>query len=404
MISVRPTYKEVDSPLMERIEELYGRYKQNSLSDDETAEFFSLIKSADQQTLDKLASTFLSEPAPENLKYLQPDADRILQAVKAKIASDPIRKDRPLFTTFYKALIGAAAVLAGVFMVYEFSVRGRMDSNVPSTTSIRDLPPGTKRATLTLDDGRVIRLENSFSGELANLDGTRVSKTANNELVYEENTSSVGDAKTNTLNIPRGGEYQLLLPDGTRVWLNAATTIKYPTRFDGRTRKVQLVGEAYFQVAKDPEHPFIVESEGQSVEVLGTHFNVNTYKPSAGVITLEEGKVRVSSGAEKAILRPGQQAAVSRGTLKVFDADMESALAWKNGLLLFRDAPLRTVLDEVSRWYDVEIEYRGDQKNRILSGGVSRTANLSAMLKILRLTGVKAHLEADGNRRKLVVE
>lgn len=321
----------------------------------------------------------------------------------------------------WKWLPYAAALLlvaSVTFFVYESKDDKRLEDSA-QLTKIDDVNPGTKRATLTLADGKTIILDNVNTGRLALVDGTEITKTADGQITYATSNDSenhevlsgaksisVTAAKLNTITIPRGGEYQLILPDGTKVWLNAATTIKYPTRFTGKERKIQIEGEAYLEVAKDPQHPFIVESTDQTIEVLGTHFNINTYQAGNTVTTLEEGAVMVSSlrGTKQSLkLKPGQQA-INSASLTVAQADLESTLAWKNGLLYFKDAPLTKVLEEISRWYDVDIEYKNTPPAKIFSGGVDRSAKLSSMLKILNLTGVKTELVGNGDKRKLIIE
>ncbi len=392
---------------MPSIEELYTKYLSSTITDAEKQELFDQIKQADNNLLEQFADKYLNTNAPTDLDYLQDHTEQLLRKIKHRIA-EPEKEYKPRRLWPLLSYVGAAAaIVVIVFFVYQYGHRYTIESNAQTTQLVNDLAPGGNKATLKLADGRTITLENAHAGQLAEIDGIRISKTIDGQVVYENNVDGHGTSQPNTITIPRGGEYQLFLPDGTRVWLNAATTITYPSRFIGTERKVKLSGEAYFQVAKDPDHPFIVETDQQQVKVLGTHFNINTYNDNRTITTLEEGSVRVASllGTKQSVtIKPNQQAISTQQNLMVQPANIESALAWKNGLLLFRDAPLPSVLDEVSRWYDVDIEYRGTRPNKILSGGVERTANLSAMLKILRLTGVKVNLQIEGKSRKLIVE
>ncbi|WP_343748184.1 FecR domain-containing protein [Fluviicola sp.] len=392
---------------MSRIEELYRRYLDGSISDLEKQELSKLLDNADETELAELADIFIGKDAPHDLRHLQFDADRILEKIKLKIvAPETETKIQPLWR-YWLHVAAIAAILALSFFLYRYGHKEMEPPKEYAATELKDLAPGGKRATLTLADGRTIQLDNANAGKLAIVEGTTISKTADGQLTYVMSNDSEKtelQSSTNTISIPRGGEYQLILPDGTRVWLNAQTTIKYPTRFNGAERRVSVNGEAYFEVTKDAEHPFIVETDKQEIKVLGTHFNVNTYNTGKTVTTLAEGSVKVSSSEGSKFLKPGQQSILFDGSLEVENADMESALAWKNGLLFFRDAPLQTVLAEVSRWYDVDVQYNGKPTQELFTGSVSRASNLSAMLRILQLTGVKTKLVAEGNSRKLIIE
>lgn len=386
---------------MERIEKLYDKYLEGTITAREKQELFDRIEQADRNDLKQLSSKYLNAEVPDDLSHLDEPTELLLQRINMQID----QREKPLSRRLWFRLTAAAAVMFMLTnLVYQLSYKHTIQNDL-TVKELKDLSPGSKRATLTLADGRTITLDSAFAGQLAEVDGTRISKTLDGQLVYENNTENTGTVQTNIVNIPRGGEYKLLLPDGTKIWLNAVTTISYPTRFTGQERRIKLSGEAYLEVAKDPKHPFIVETENQTVKVLGTHFNVNTYTDRT-VTTLEEGSVRVSSlrGTKQSVLlKPGEQA-INTNTLAVESADLESALAWKNGLLFFKDAPLTTVLDEVARWYDIDIEYRVKPSQELFSGSVARNANLSAILRILKLTGVNTKLVSDGKNRKLIIE
>lgn len=387
---------------MQRINHLYDKYLNGTISGDEKQELFDLLHDANERELAELADKYISADTPHDLLQLQDNADKVLRRVNQQI--DQRKKSRS-YKMWFRLTAAAAVMFMLTYLVYQLSYKHTIQNDL-MVKELKDLAPGSKRATLTLADGRTIILDSAFSGQLAMIGGTRISKTADGELVYENNTESTGTVQTNTVSIPRGGEYKLLLPDGTKIWLNAATTISYPTRFTGQERRIKLSGEAYLEVAKDPQHPFIVETDKQTVKVLGTHFNVNTYSTDRTITTLEEGAVRVSSlqGTKQSVLlKPGEQS-INTNILAVESADLESALAWKNGLLFFKDAPLTTVLEEVARWYDIDIEYRVKPSQELFSGSVARNANLSAILRILKLTGVNTKLVTDGKNRKLIIE
>jgi len=204
------------------------------------------------------------------------------------------------------------------------------------------------------------------------------------------------------LSTPRAAQYQLVLPDGSKVWLNAASSIHYPTAFAGKERKVEITGEAYFEVAQDARLPFIVKTNGMEVKVLGTHFNVNAYEDEAMVrTTLLEGAVLMTKDAATALLQPGEQAQLTKaGDLKlVHNADIAEAVAWKNGLFQLNSADVPAIMRQMARWYDVEIVYEEGVPDGHISGKVPRGMNLSQVLEIFEVSGV--HFKIEG--RKIIV-
>jgi transmembrane sensor len=387
---------------LEHIKYLYQKYLNNTISDLEHKQLMRFFRSASDTEMDFVVGKLAEENIPtDDLSIYNQRADLAFTRIAEHTLSRPKRQKLWKWLPYVAAIL----ILLGISL---FMRKQPIDNPTPLQTVqvFKDLAPGGKRAILTLAGGKTIVLDNVSVGQLAEVDGTRISKTADGQLIYENNTESMGAVQTNTMNIPRGGEYQLLLPDGTKIWLNASTTISYPTRFIGNERRIKLKGEAYFEVAKDREHPFIVETATQTIQVLGTHFNVNTYNTDRAVTTLEEGSVRVSSlrGVKQSqILKPGQQS-INTNTLTIEPADLETILAWKNGLMRFKQASLQTVLDEISRWYDLDVVYKGTPPDITFTGGVSRSSNLSVILRTLKLTGVKASLQSEGNNRKLLIE
>jgi transmembrane sensor len=250
------------------------------------------------------------------------------------------------------------------------------------------IQPGSNKAVLTLGDGRTIILDNAASGQLASESGTTIVKMKDGEIAYNASTTTREQITYNTIAIPRGGQYNLTLPDGTKVWLNAASTLRFPTRFTGNTREVELDGEAYFEVAKNQEMPFFVNAQEMKVKVLGTHFNVMAYKDEPEIITtLLEGKVKLSSTTRNVLLAPGEQGLFSANNFKVKKADLNEAVAWKNGYFIFNGENLSAIMRKISRWYDVDIDYNTHNGNLTYTGSVSRFKNISEVLKVLSLTG-----------------
>jgi transmembrane sensor len=266
-----------------------------------------------------------------------------------------------------------------------------------------DVQPGGNKATLMLSSGSVIDLDSAQDGALATQGSSQVIKLNDSVLTYASGTKSAEAVAYNTLATPKGGQYLLVLPDGTKVWLNAASSITYPTAFAGQERKVAITGEAYFEVAKNEKLPFIVQKGEMTMQVLGTHFNVNTYEDEDAMkTTLLEGSVKILRGSNSSVLRPGQQAILgnNNGQIQVInDANIEEVMAWKNGLFHFNNSSLQDVMRQIARWYDVEIEYKGAIPTRQFGGEISRNSNASEVLKILELS--KVHFQIDG--RKIVV-
>lgn len=266
-----------------------------------------------------------------------------------------------------------------------------------------DVNPGSNRAVLTLANGKQIVLDNKPNGQIAKEADVVISKTKNGSVVYD--LTNQNDAKDkiiayNTISTPRGGQYQVILPDGSHVWLNAASSIRFPTVFRSGERKVDITGEAYFEVAKDKTKPFRVMAEGQMVEVLGTHFNIMAYADENAIVTtLLEGSVRVSSPKNQAVLKPNQDATLQRNTqsLAVKDVDAEAAVMWKNGYFLFNDESLASIMRKVSRWYNIEIVYKGAVAQKTFGGTISRFKNLSELLEVLEATG-SVHFKIEEGR------
>lgn len=273
--------------------------------------------------------------------------------------------------------------------------------NLPTKQEIvADVEPGSNKAIITLANGATIKLNGGKNGvvinskELAYLDGTAVNET----------NKSAGKQ---ILSTPNGGQYHIVLSDGTKVWLNASSSLTYAVSFDGaKQRIVELSGEAYFEVAHNSKQPFYVKTANQTVEVLGTHFNINSYNDDGNTITtLLEGAVKVSSASsQKAILKPNQQSVVTSNNIKVKTADLETDMAWKNGRIEFKDADIQTIMKQVSRWYDVEVEYSGKISVRKFNGSISRASNLSVLLKILAYSDIRFTIvQGNNSTKKLIV-
>ena len=294
------------------------------------------------------------------------------------------------------------------FMFSSKSPKQEIVKTTPTKPQLKnDIAPGGNKAILTLADGSTIVLDSASNGTISQQGNIKVQKLNNGLLAYTINGKQVtesDEAFYNTISTPRGGQYQVTLADGTKVWLNAASSIRFPVLFKGKERKVEITGEAYFEVAKNKAMPFKVKANSSEIEVLGTHFNVNSYDDEASIkTTLLEGKVKVSVPAiagnqSSKFLLPGQQADINKeGKINVMDnADTEEAVAWMNGHFQFKSADLKMILRQISRWYDVDVEYKGNA-NLHFTGQLTRNENVSKVFEKLVLTG-EVHFKIDGKR------
>ncbi|AYL96478.1 FecR family protein [Mucilaginibacter celer] len=319
----------------------------------------------------------------------------------------PAQNNKIITLTYVKWI--AAAVLLSISITFYY-YRQHSAQNA-TALALNDIAPGGNKAILTLADGSKLVLDDSKNGKLATQGKTVVQKTGSGMLSYLSATLGTGSNTTevtyNTITTPRGGQYHVTLPDGTQVWLNAASSLKFPTAFNGKERDVELSGEAYFEVVKNKAMPFHVVSAGQNIEVLGTHFDVNGYQDEASLnTTLLEGSVKITKGALSAMLRPGQQSSISNNeinaAIKVSEAnDIDEVTAWKDGKFHFNDTDIKTVMRQLSRWYDVDIEYEGKiEADDVFTGTFSRGMTLAKALKVLEFSGVNFKIEG----RKIIVK
>ncbi|MCC8426468.1 FecR family protein [Mucilaginibacter sp. UR6-11] len=325
-----------------------------------------------------------------------------IEAAKAEVwAALPINKKitRPLFSMV--KLTTAAAILIFLGLGGYFILKKQPEPRI-SRTQPHDIAPGKNQATLTLANGRKIALTKSLNGLLAQQGNTSIRINSGNALVYTASANEDRQTQYNTLSTSRGEQspYPLVFADGTRVWLNAESSVTYPTAFTGQDRTVKITGEAYFEVAHQTAKPFRVICNGQTVEDIGTRFDINAYADEPNITTtLLEGAIRVSAGGHHRILTPGQQAVTgsSHQIELAKNADMEQVLAWKEGRFIFIGESLESIMRKISRWYNVEVVYRSQPAQLSFDGSVSRAKNISAVLEIMKSTG-NVHFEVQGRR------
>lgn len=317
-----------------------------------------------------------------------------------------IRHMSPLRRVRLAAAIAAMLVL-GMGLWYAFSYRtGRPAfAEKTSPSPMEDVAPGGNKALLKLASGQVIQLNAAPNGLLTTQGGSRVTKIASGLVSYSlrSTTASPASVTYNTITTPRGGQYALALADGTKVWLNAASSLTFPTAFTGEDRTVVLQGEAYFEVVHSAAHPFRVRTSAAVIEDIGTRFNVMAYPDEPHwKATLVDGLVRVSDGEDTKMLTPGQQAmgSVRKGDMAIVqDADVEEATAWKDGFFEFSTADVGDIMRQISRWYDVEIDYVNGLPAGHITGKIPRHTNLSKVLEMMQLSGIRFKMED----RKVIV-
>jgi transmembrane sensor len=315
-----------------------------------------------------------------------------------KVQQEP-KKFKLFYTLFFKAAIIIMVLLAGVYVYLKQTDRDLLVTS-PEPKGAKIIPGGNN-AVLLLADGSQIILNKASDGHIADQPGVKVVKTKSGELIYRfaGNTKPESIA-INTVITPRGGQYHLVLIDGTEVWLNAGSSIKFPTAFTGNDRRVDITGEVYFEVAKNKTKPFIVSTNKSEIKVLGTHFNINAYDDEEYQrTTLLEGSVEIKIGKQTTRLTPGQQAIIKEKTEGVKIAkieDLEAIIAWKNGYFQFEKADLKSVMRLVSRWYDTKVSYSGSIPTKEYTGKIPRNVSVSKLIEMLAYTGI--HCKVENNQ------
>ncbi|WP_051691987.1 FecR family protein [Pedobacter borealis] len=301
--------------------------------------------------------------------------------------------------------VAASILLLLSVGIYSF-LRKKQANEIIVKNRTHDLAPGGNKAVLTLANGQRIVLDNEKNGVIANQGNTAVNKKQDGHLVFDANPALASQTAVevyDTLTTPRAGVYHLTLADGSRVWLNSATSIRFPATFNGKSRTVELIyGEAYYEVIHNDNKPFSVIVGRNKVQDIGTHFNINAYQDEPVIkTTLLEGSVKVSNSAEAVLLKPGQQSQIntlgSNRQIKVVnDIDTDEIVAWKNGLFQFTDADIQTVMRQLARWYDVEVVYKGNVSKRLFTGDIHKDINASQAMQIL--TYLKINYKIEGKK------
>ncbi len=370
----------------DRLKMLLQKYVEKTISYEEHQELFKYLK--DEEVRDEVYA-FMDQHQKTivaDVEVHETDWDSMYQNITT-------RHKNSRFSLFNWWNLGIAAML---FVVGGYTVFNLSNQSVAPKQEFvykNDVLPGGNKAILTLSDGSKIALTDHSNGKLTSQDGISVKKDADGQIVYQINElieAPSGELKFNTLSTPAGGTYKVVLSDGSKVWLNASSSLKFPVAFAKDQRKVEVSGEAYFEIEKDQKRPFYVLNRGSEIKVLGTHFDVMSYYDEhQSSVTLLEGSIQFTKNNKSELLKPGMQILYHENSIgtKQVQADVEEVMAWKNGLFIFNNANIDEVMKDLARWYNIEVQYEGDKPDIAFAGAIPRNANVSLVLKTLEKTG-----------------
>jgi len=398
------------SALNARLRYLFNSYYNQTATEQERDELFQIINASTNDA----ELTALIQQAWNDLEVNEPLFDPsksmdMLNNILKNGNQDNVHIIKPPDHHKLWLRLGTAAALMiflgfGAYLLINKKKQFDPKKNIAKTQPKHDVLPGGNRALLTLANGKTIYLDNAQNGVLAKEGSTKINKTRDGQLVYEggKDGTANGVVPMNTITTPRGGQYQLVLNDGSKVWLNSASSLSFPAVFTGKTREVEITGEAYFEVAKNAAMPFRVKANHTVIEVLGTHFNTMAYNDEAVMkTTLLEGSVKISNNHYTSMLKPGQQGVTAKnGQIRVVEVDGEYDIAWKNGFFEFNRSNIRQIMNQLARWYDVDVSYQGEVPEDEYVGKIARSAKLSEVLHILQLSHVHFKME---NKKIIVI-
>lgn len=387
----------------QQIQDLFNKYCEDSASPRELAAFKEKITGMSDNDIHRMLATEWTNMQEADLSLSTSGSAKVLNGIlsRGSVEEAPVIKGR---FRWLRYSVAAAAILILAVSGWWLMTNKNENHGAVAHKQNDDVLPGTERAILTLADGSVIVLDSASNGSLARQEGASVVKLKNGQLVYqgiESGKATENDpVQYNVITTPRGGQYQIVLPDGTRVWLNADSYIRFPTTFKGAYRDVEIKGEAYLEIAKNKSQPFIAKVRNTRVEVLGTSFNVMAYEDETVTkTTLFEGSVKVQEGSMSERLMPGEQSVADINNIRKISLGAESleqVIAWKNNEFRFNNDNLESVMRQISRWYNVNVVYEGADKDLEFGGVVSRKENVSVVLKKLELTGSKVRFRIEG--------
>lgn len=371
----------------QKIEAIYKRYLNNDISREELGDFLDMLHILE----DEVAISSLMDDTWQEM----------------------FETKKPVAIPFYKRSWYKFAAAAAIVLFISAGAYFLINRDTPKQITQQefrfknDVAPGGNKAILTLANGTKIILDNADNGTLAKQGNTKIIKLDNSLLTYASASRSTSKVLYNMINTPRGGQYQIILPDGSKVWLNASSSLRFPTAFVGKNRNVELTGEGYFEIAHNAAKPFNVSVNGVEVRVLGTHFNINAYDDERIMkTTLLEGSVKVRKGLTSTMIKPGEQVQVENNAnllnpqFRVEPVNVDVEVAWKNGVFRFESIDIETIMRQIGRWYDVQVIYE-TKTTKHFTGIISRNVNVSEVLKMLELTG-EMHFSING--KKVTIE
>lgn len=385
-----------------RLMYLYQQYIANACTVEELQELEVLLKNPvhEKEFMSLLDGTWETLKKAELQDIADTKADEIYLSIIKKEDTK-----QPNYTLWMRIAAAVLVTLSIGLAYYNYSGKEKVQFVLAKVKQVKqpEIMPGSNKAVLTLGNGKKVILTGTQQAQISTGQGVVINKGAAGDLTYNAAPASA-IAEENNLAIPKGGQYHLTLPDGTQVYLNSSSTLSYPTRFTGKLRQVTLKGEAYFEVAKNAKMPFIVNvNDKQKIEVLGTHFNVKAY-PDEEIIntTLLEGSVKILTNHKQVLIKPGQVAINDPSKpLLVERADLEEVMAWTNGMFIFNNENITSVMKKVARWYDVEVVFKGNMDSVNFIGNYSRSKSLTNLLKNIELMD-KVHFSTDGRRMTVI--
>jgi transmembrane sensor len=381
--------------MSERLTILFEKHLADTLTREERIEFMGLLLQPGMKAgIDQLMET----------AWQQTGMEQGLPEHKKQLLLQQVKQDAPVITLYprrqtWNRWMAAASILILISLgAYFMLVDTKKTTTVDGPVATTEVPaPAVNRAMISLSNGQVVYLDSMQNGTVLNTNGFTIIKTADGRIEYKGQTNEI---IYNTLTNPRGSKViDMTMSDGSHVWLNAGSSVRYPVVFAGNERKVEVNGEAYFEIAHNAARPFIVSKGAMNVQVLGTHFNINAYDDETNIkVTLLEGSVKVTTSqsatgsVQSLVLKPGQQALVDRSAIQQINPNLEEVMAWKNGFFHFDRADIPTVMRQLARWYDLEINYKGAIPKREFGGEMQKDLPLSSLLRLLEKSNIRVNL------------
>ena len=390
----RPEVNNAPIDNMMRMAELAGRRIEGTITDEERQELDTWLSQSAHNHL--LFESMQNEGYRRELLKKMEEKKPALAWSKAKAQLDQERRTRRQKNRYRYLAAAAITVLFCGGWLYLLSVKQKPAE--PTLAVRHDVPPGSNKAVLTLANGNQVVLDSNANGVLAQQGNTRIVNLSAGQLAYQSGiigAEAEEKVQYNTLTTPKGGQYKIILPDGSKVWLNAASSLRYPTDFTGKERDVALNGEAYFEVKHNSAQPFIVKVNGTRIQDIGTAFNIKAYSDGGGMqATLIEGEIKVSTSKASRTLAPGEQATTAaQGEITIRKVNAADAAAWKDGYFVFSNSDLKAVMQTLARWYDVEVQYDKTIPDKHFDGMIQRNISLATVLKYLGKSGIDFQIE-----------